>query len=104
VAVTTGFTLFALRLTRAGKVVRELLGERFAGFLTTDRYGAYNGYSKWQICWAHLQRDFEGLIDQGRAGKRIGRRLKNVAGDLFRHWHRYRGGTITLRTMRHNIR
>jgi len=50
VAVTTGFTLFAVRLTRAGKVVRELLGERFAGFLTTDRYGAYNGYSKRQIC------------------------------------------------------
>jgi len=103
VAVTTGFTLFAVRLTRAGSVVRELLGEKFAGFLTTDRYGAYNGYSKRQICWAHLLRDFEGLIDQGKAGKRIGRRLKNVAGDLFRHWDRYRGGTITRGTMRHNI-
>lgn len=104
VAVTHTFTLFAVRLTRSADVVRELLGEAFGGTITTDRYGAYNEYTKRQVCWAHLVRDFQGLIDGGRTGKRIGLRLMEVARKLFREWHRYRDGTVARETMRRRVR
>jgi transposase len=37
VAVTSLVTVFVVRLSRGGQVARELLGERFAGILVTDR-------------------------------------------------------------------
>ena len=103
VAATARFTLFAVRLSRSAQVVRELLTEAFGGVITTDRYSGYNNYLRRQVCWAHLVRDFQALIDAGRAGKRIGRRLQDVAYELFRHWRRHRDGTITRRTMRRNV-
>jgi transposase len=103
VAVTRTFTLFAVRLTRSAEVARQLLGEAFGGTITTDRYGAYNDYPRRQICWAHLLRDFQALIDAGGTAQRIGKRLQEVARQLFRHWHRYRDGTITRATMRRHV-
>lgn len=103
-AVTTTFTVFLVRLTRGADVARELLGESFRGVITTDRYCGYHWHKKRQLCWAHLLRDFQGLIDRGGAGKRIGTRLRDVARELFHHWHRARDGTITRETMRRNIR
>lgn len=103
VAASKLFTVFAVRLSRKKSVVRELLGEDYAGVLTTDRYAGYNGYDRRQLCWAHLLRDFQALIDAGHAGKRIGRRLKNIAMELFDWWQRYRDGTIGRRKMRKEI-
>jgi transposase len=53
VAVTSWVTVFVIRLSRGGPVVRALLGETFAGILVTDRYSAYNWYPvRWrQLCW-----------------------------------------------------
>ena len=58
VAVTAWVTVFIVRLSRGGKVVQELLGERFCGVLVTDRWSAYTWYpTRWrQVCWAHLLR------------------------------------------------
>ena len=44
VAVTTWVTVFVVRLSRGGKVARELLGKGFWGWLVTDRCSAYNWY------------------------------------------------------------
>ena len=104
VAVTNTFTLFAVRLTRSAEVARELLGETFRGTITTDRFGAYNGYPRRQVCWAHLLRDFQALIDADGSGKRIGLRLMEVARKLFHHWQRYRDGTVARETMRRHVR
>jgi len=104
VAATSTFTLFAIRLTRSAQVVRELLGDAFRGVITTDRYGGYNDYPRRQVCWAHLLRDFQALIDAGGAGKRIGLRLRDIGWALFHHWRRARDGTVTRETMRRNVR
>ena len=67
VAVTAWVTVFVVRLSRGTKVAEELLGERFCGILVTDRWSAYTWYlTRWrQICWAHLLRDFEAMIERG---------------------------------------
>lgn len=105
VATTAMFTVFAIRLTRAARVATELLGENFRGSIVSDRYAGYNAFNaRRQICWAHLKRDFQALIDAGGKGKLIGQRLMNHLDEVFRHWHRYRDGTIQRETLRRNIR
>ena len=39
-ATTAGVTVFVVRLSRSAKVAQELLGERFWGYLVTDRWSA----------------------------------------------------------------
>jgi transposase len=103
-AVTKQFTLFHIAETRKASVAKELLGADFSGIVTSDRYGGYDWVHKQQLCWAHLLRDFQSLIDAGGKAKTIGRRLKECAQQLFHHWHRFRDGTIARATMRRNIR
>ena len=102
--VTREFTLFHIADSRTADVPKELLGEDFSGILTSDRYVGYDWIRRRQLCWAHLLRDFQSLIDAGGKSKTIGRKLKACAEKLFHHWHRYRDGTIMRETMRRNIR
>ena len=65
--VTAWVTVFAVRLSRRGQVAQELLGERFWGWLVTDRWRGYSWYPPWrrQLCWAHLLRDIEAMVERG---------------------------------------
>lgn len=103
-AVTKRFTLFQVADSRKADISKQLLGETFSGILTSDRYGGYDWVPRQQLCWAHLLRDFQSLIDVGGKSKTVGRKLKACAERLFHHWHRYRAGTIKRQTMRRNIR
>jgi len=48
--------------SRAGAIVKRLLGGRFQGHLVSDFYGGYNIYAgKHQRCWVHLLRDLHTL-------------------------------------------
>jgi transposase len=102
VAVTSLVTVFVVRLSRGGKVARELLGEHFAGILVTDRYRAYNWYPvRWrQLCWAHLLRDFEAIRGRGGVSEEIGAALLAQAHQMFTWWHRVREGTLQRSTFR----
>lgn len=96
VAVTATVTVFLVRLSRGRKVLAELIpGE--AGVLTTDRYPVYDHLASGerQVCWAHLRRDFQGMIDRDDAGSPIGEDLLMHADILLRHWKRVRDGTLT---------
>lgn len=103
-AVTKQFTLFHIAGSRKASVAKELLGEDYSGIVTSDRYGGYDWINNQQLCWAHLLRDFQSLIDAGGKAKTIGRRLKECAQQLFHHWHRFRDGTIVRDTMARCIR
>jgi transposase len=102
VAVTSLVTVFVVRLSRGGHVARELLGEEFSGILVTDRYSAYNWYPvRWrQLCWAHLQRDFEAMRGRGGRSEEIGDALLAQAHQMFVWWHRVREGTLQRSTFR----
>jgi transposase len=95
-AVTTWVTVFVVRASRGGKVAQELLGERFWGYLVTDRWSAYTWYPTWrrQVCWAHLLRDIEAMIERGGRSQEIGEALRAQARQMFHWWHRVRDGTL----------
>jgi transposase len=103
-AVTKHFTLFHIADSRKANVAQKLLGEDFSGIVTSDRYGGYDWVGQRQLCWAHLLRDFQSLIDAGGKAKAVGGQLKACARRLFQHWRRFRDGTIQRQTLRRNIR
>ena len=87
--------------SRGGKVAQELLGERFWGWLVTDRWSAYTWYPTWrrQVCWAHLLRDIEAMIERGGRSQEIGEALQAQARQMFHWWHRVRDGTLAHRDL-----
>jgi transposase len=95
-AVTEWVTVFVVRASRGGKVAQELLGERFWGWLVTDRWSAYTWYPPWrrQVCWAHLLRDIEAMSERGGGSREIGDALRVQARQMFQWWHRVREGTL----------
>jgi transposase len=96
-AVTAYVTVFVVRLSRGAIVAHELLGERFWGWLVTDRWSAYTWYPVWrrQVCWAHLLRDIEAMIERGGRSREIGEGLRAQAHQMFHWWQRVRDGTLT---------
>ena len=96
--------MFAVRDTRRAEEAKQLLGDGFAGVVTSDRYGGYDWIQRRQLCWAHLKRDFQSLADAGGKAEAIGNKLLGLTGALFHHWHRQRDGTITRTTMRRRLR
>jgi transposase len=96
VAVTESVTGFVVRLSRGRKVLGELIPGR-RGVLTTDRFSAYAHLpdDDRQLCWAHLRRDFQAMIDRDNAGRRIGEGLLLHADILLQRWKRVRDGTLT---------
>jgi transposase len=98
VFVAGSYTVFALRATRAATVLQELLTDAFAGVVNCDRAKMYGKHGRLQWCWAHLQRDFQALIDHpDQQVKRLGHDLMRPTRRMFRHWSRCRDGTITRR-------
>jgi transposase len=94
--VARAFTVFAVRATREATALADLLSEAFCGVVTCDRAKMYWRVDRLQWCWAHLKRDFQGLIDSGDGqAKRLGYDLRRAAGKLFEHWCNYRDGTIS---------
>lgn len=105
VAATTWVTVFVIRLSRGGKVARELLGEAFGGILVTDRWSAYTWYPvRWrQLCWAHLLRDIEAMTGRGGRSQEIGEALQSQAHQMFHWWHRVRDGTLSRSSFRSSM-
>jgi transposase len=94
--VTRLFTVFTIAKSRGGEIARALLGSKDAQVVGSDRFGAYEWIeASWrQVCWAHLRRDFQAMIDRGGAAEGVGRRLLELSNRLFRHWHEVRDGPL----------
>lgn len=105
VAVTQWGSVFVIRASRGAKVLRELLGEAYGGVLSSDRAKAYNTQPlrRRQLCWAHLRRDFQAMIDRGGAGAAVGARLLADSGVLFEWWHWVRDGTWQRATLQRYV-
>jgi transposase len=94
VVVTPLVTVFHVAATRCGEVARQLLGSAHRQVVTSDRWKAYNGFRGRQLCWAHLRRDFQAMIDRQNGGAAIGTKLIELSDRMFAWWHRVRDGTL----------
>jgi transposase len=88
-----GFTLFHIDPARSSDVLKEFLGETFAGVVGCDYHSAYRKFlhdieANMQFCWAHLIRDVKFLTTlSDRVTRRFGEKLLVSIKRLFRVWH-----------------
>jgi len=95
-AATPLVAIFLVMKTRGAQGVHSLLGNTFNGTVGSDRWSAYNWLDpkRRQLCWAHLIRDFQKLVERGDESARTGQALLTQAKELFRLWQRVRDGTL----------
>ena len=86
------------------KVAKRILGCHYAKVATSDRHGAYNWIIFRQLCWAHLMRDFQAMIDRDDEGQAIGKLLLAHAVVMFGWWHKVRDGTWSRSTFQRRLR
>jgi transposase len=78
VVVTALVTVFHIVPSRSGAGARQLLGETYDGAVGSDWASAYNWLdpSQRQVCWSHLLRDFQKILERGGDSYRIDVNLK----------------------------
>jgi transposase len=105
VVVTATVTVFRVTLSRAASVAQELISPSAGQVITTDRYKGYDWLplEQRQVCWAHLRRDFQAMIDRQSEGSAIGEDLLLLSDVLFHWWHRVRDGTLKRVTFRRYV-
>jgi transposase len=86
-------TVFHIATSRSRKVLEELVGDEFKGYLNFDYYSAncsfaWNYDIKAQYCWAHLIRDIRFLLKHPDKKTRAwAEQLLDRSRRLFSAWH-----------------
>jgi transposase len=93
-ATTASVACYLIHTSRGAAGFAALLAGQIKGIFISDRWHVYNGISLScrQICWAHLRRDFQKLVDLGGAAKKYGQAGLACAAILFHEWKLFRGG------------
>lgn len=100
-AATKEVAVFRIAEGRSKKVAQEIVGKDFQGIVVADRARAHRwlGVERWQVCWSHLQRNFQSWVDRGREACEPGKHLVEHTATLFRLLRRVRDGTLQRSTM-----
>ena len=100
--VASTFIYFQVAKSRSSKVLVDVLGKVYKGILCVDRWGAYTKYHKglFQICWAHLKRDFLGILKTGEATQSdeaisFAQTMEKLRKRLMAIWYRFKAGDMT---------
>ncbi len=104
--------------SRGAKVLREVLGETYAGVITSDDHSAYASYHKnglHQLSWVHIIRKLKALKED-RSSPHAYCFARNMLGDIgavFSHWHAFKSSagsreqlwldTLPLRERMHDL-
>jgi len=97
VAATTLVSVFLVRCgdgARGAEVAKQLLGEKFRGWLVSDRWSAYTWIDvlRRQLCWAHLERDITKISERGGRSEQIGNAILEYVQEMWHLWHRFKSG------------
>lgn len=95
VTLATLVAVFKVARSRGAQVAKELLGDDYTGVVVSDRFTAYLWLKCRQLCWAHLLRDFQAMIDRGGDGRWVGEALRADAKRMFKWWHKARDGALS---------
>ena len=96
-AATAGVAVFVIHAKRSALGLKAILGESIEGIVHSDRWHVYLQVpeERRQLCWAHLKRDFQKIVECGGLSAFVGRRGLRIVKDLFAAWHAFAAATIT---------
>lgn len=89
-AFTDRHAVLAIAPDRGEDHARDLLADTRA-IVTSDRWWAYNHLplARRQVCWAHLQRDFQAHAEGIRGERELGQQGLEICDELFWAWEIY---------------
>jgi transposase len=95
--VTPVATVYQIVRGRNRDALRKLLGEGYRRVLTSDRHKVCDhlAVERHHLCWSHLRRDFQAMVDRHNAGTLIGQELLALSGQMLGWWKRVWDGTLT---------
>lgn len=96
VNATADVTAFKLLSGRSQTDARRVINESGKGMVTTDRHWSYNWLNlrRRQICWAHLKRDFQAIMERAGDSATTGQALLKQVKRLFALWHKVGVGEL----------
>jgi transposase len=96
-AAAAGVAAFVIHAKRGAAGLQAILGESIDGIVHSDRWHVYLQVpeERRQLCWAHLKRDFQKIVDCGGPSVWVGRRGLRIVKELFVAWHAFQAGNIT---------
>jgi transposase len=99
-AVGPEATAFRIDRSRGADALHALVGAPIAPVIVSDRFPTYARAPNRQICWAHLRRDLQSMIDRAAGGEAVGAKLLHFSGMVFAWWRRHEAGSIHRQTLR----
>jgi len=96
VATTGIFSLFMIHPRRGADALRLWFPEGFDGTVHSDRWSAYSYFDidQRQLCWAHLGRDLQAIIDAEGPAADLAEAIRQAEAVMFRNWNALRDGNI----------
>jgi transposase len=95
IAVTAQFECFAVNRRRGKDQLLRWFPKGFAGVIHCDRWRPYEMFGRRQLCWSHLERDLQAIVDRNGAGGPSAVVALAGADAMFRTWHHCKAGAIT---------
>jgi transposase len=104
-AATVEVVAFVIHAKRSALGLTALLGAEIQGILCSDRWGVYARVPAAfrQICWAHLKRDFQKIVDRDGAEVAVGKKGLKIVKKVFAVWHAFRDGQITRKELQDQV-
>ncbi|MCU1422225.1 MAG: Mobile element protein [Microbacteriaceae bacterium] len=100
IAVTARFTCFAVNRRRGKDQLLRWFPKGFGGVIHCDRWRPYEMFARRQLCWSHLERDLQAIVDRNAAGGTSAVKALAGADAMFRTWHQFKEGAITRAALR----
>jgi transposase len=100
-AATANVAVFVIHAQRSVLGLAALLGQEIDGIVHSDRWHVYVRVpeERRQLCWAHLKRDCQKIVDGGGPSVFVGRRGLRIVKEVFAAWHAFQAGNITRRQL-----
>jgi transposase len=101
-AATANVAVFVIHAKRSALGLAALLGEEIDGIVHSDRWHVYLQVpeERRQLCWAHLKRDFQKVVDCGGPSVFVGRRGLRIVKEVFAAWHAFQARKVTRRKLK----
>ena len=100
-ASTVRSAVFSIHRRRSSAQVRAWLPNEVHGVVSADRWSAYNHLepARRQLCWAHLDRDLQGIVDANPDDAETDLILRG-AHQMFRSWRAFKTRKVTRDDLR----
>jgi transposase len=104
-AATALVAYFVIHPSRGAVGLAALLGLKIKGIVCSDRWSVYGRLCvrRRQLCWAHLKRDFQKLVDRGAPAQEIGVVGLATTWIVFDLWHDFLGGGLSRAQLQRQI-